>query len=139
MPRTRGPHPEHLPQGLAQPAELRSGPSLLQLDLPDRHQRLAELPAPAQAPAGTGRSTGLLWACPEDETHGAQVRDVIQTALQELNEGNRQVILLRHFLNCSHQEMSELLGIPPKTVKSRLFCARQLLEQALRRRGVTTS
>ena len=76
---------------------------------------------------------------PEDETHVAQVRDVIQSALQDLNDGNRQVILLRHFLNCSHEEMSELLGIPPKTVKSRLFSARQLLEQALRRRGVTTS
>lgn len=76
---------------------------------------------------------------PDDDTHGTQVRDVIQSAMQDLSEDYRQVIMLRHFLNRSHEEMSELLGIPEKTVKSRLYSARQLLAKALRRRGVTSA
>ena len=78
-------------------------------------------------------------AGPDDDTHGAQVRDVLQSALQDLSDEYRQVIMLRHFLNRSHQEMSELLNVPEKTVKSRLYSARQLLAKALRRRGVTSA
>ena len=78
-------------------------------------------------------------AGPDDEAHGAQVRDAVQEAMQDLSEDYRQVIMLRHFLNRSHQEMSELLGVPEKTVKSRLYSARQLLAKALRRRGVMTT
>ena len=78
-------------------------------------------------------------AGPDEDAHGAQVRDVVQAAMQDLPEEYRQVIMLRHFLNRSHQEMSEMLGLPEKTVKSRLYTARQLLAKALRRRGVTTS
>jgi len=78
-------------------------------------------------------------AGPDDEAHGAEVREVIQSALQDLGDSYRQVIMLRHFLNCSHQEISELLGVPEKTVKSRLYSARQLLARAVRRRGVTSA
>ena len=76
---------------------------------------------------------------PEDEVHGGQVRDVLQAALLEIPEDYRQAVVLRHLLHKSHHEMSELLGIPDKTVKSRLFTARQLLAKALRRRGVRSS
>jgi RNA polymerase sigma-70 factor (ECF subfamily) len=75
---------------------------------------------------------------PDAEAHGAQLRDTLQAAMLELSEDYRQAIMLRHFLHRSHQEMSELLGIPEKTVKSRLYTARQLLAKALRRRGVTS-
>ncbi len=75
---------------------------------------------------------------PEDEVQGSQVRDAVQEALLELSQDYRQAIQLRHFMHCSHEEMSGLLGIPEKTVKSRLYTARQLLAKALRRRGVTT-
>lgn len=78
-------------------------------------------------------------AGPDEDAHGDQLRDSIQDALRDLTEDYRQVIMLRHFLNRSHQEMSELLGIPEKTVKSRLYSARQLLAKALRRRGVVSA
>jgi RNA polymerase sigma-70 factor (ECF subfamily) len=48
----------------------------------------------------------------------------------------RSVIVLRHFLECSYQDMAEILSLPEKTVKSRLFAARQLLAEALRKDGV---
>ena len=43
----------------------------------------------------------------------------------------RMVIILRHFQDLSYQEMSEILEIPEKTVKSRLFSARQQLKGLL--------
>ena len=47
----------------------------------------------------------------------------------------RAVIVLKHFLDSSYEDMSEILGIPDKTVKSRLFTARQALKEALNGHG----
>jgi DNA-directed RNA polymerase specialized sigma24 family protein len=41
------------------------------------------------------------------------------------------VITLRHFQDCSHQDMAQVLQIEEKTVKSRLFEARQRLKALL--------
>jgi RNA polymerase sigma-70 factor, ECF subfamily len=48
----------------------------------------------------------------------------------------RAVIVLRHFVDRSYQEIAEILGIPEKTVKSRLFTARQLLRDRLEAGGI---
>ncbi|HSN53923.1 MAG TPA: sigma-70 family RNA polymerase sigma factor [Candidatus Sulfomarinibacteraceae bacterium] len=61
----------------------------------------------------------------------------LQAALLELGPEQRLVILLKHLEGFSYQEISELLGIPVKTVKSRLFTARQRLRLILNQRGVT--
>jgi len=61
----------------------------------------------------------------------------IQAALMTLKEDYRAVIVLRHFLDRSYEEMAEILQVPAKTVKSRLFSARQMLRDALQRAGVT--
>ena len=46
----------------------------------------------------------------------------------------RSVVVLRHFEELSYEEMSEVLQIPEKTVKSRLFSARQQLKTMLLQR-----
>ena len=43
----------------------------------------------------------------------------------------RTVVILKHFLGCSYVEISEILDVPEKTVKSRLYTARQQLKDAL--------
>ena len=48
----------------------------------------------------------------------------------------RIVIILKHLQEFSYLEISELLNIPEKTVKSRLFTARQLLREILLKKGV---
>ena len=50
----------------------------------------------------------------------------------------RSVIVLRHFMDCSYEDMAAILELPEKTVKSRLFSARQLLKIALETRGWTS-
>jgi len=73
---------------------------------------------------------------PEGNVHGQQVGRGIERALMTLKPDFRSVIVLRHFLECSYQDMAEILSLPEKTVKSRLFAARQLLAEALRKDGV---
>lgn len=56
----------------------------------------------------------------------------IEAALVKLSEDHRLVVVLRHFADLSYSEMSDALGVPEKTVKSRLFEARQRLGELLR-------
>ena len=58
-------------------------------------------------------------------------------AIGTLSPEYRAVIVLRHFLGCSYQDAAEILGVPEKTVKSRLFSARQQLRAAMESRGWT--
>ncbi len=48
----------------------------------------------------------------------------------------RTVIVLKHFLGCSYVEISDVLEIPEKKVKSRLYTARQLLKEVLTETGI---
>jgi RNA polymerase sigma-70 factor (ECF subfamily) len=52
-------------------------------------------------------------------------------ALMELKPDDRAVVVLRHFVSFSYEEISDVLEVPVKTVKSRLFTARERLRQSL--------
>jgi len=58
-------------------------------------------------------------------------RGQIEAALQRLTPEYRSVVVLRHFAGQSYGEIAAALDIPEKTVKSRLFSARQLLGEML--------
>ena len=59
----------------------------------------------------------------------------IHEALSEIEINYRIVIVLRHYMDLSYSEISELINVPEKTVKSRLFSARQLLKDCLIKKG----
>jgi len=79
-------------------------------------------------PADDGKS-------PEQEVASAELSAEIQAALMTVKTEYRTVVILKHFLGCSYMEISEVLEIPEKTVKSRLYSARQMLKDALTRSG----
>jgi RNA polymerase sigma-70 factor (ECF subfamily) len=62
----------------------------------------------------------------------AERSGVIDSALVQLSEDHRLVVVLRHFADLSYSEISEAIGVPEKTVKSRLFEARHRLGELLR-------
>lgn len=64
---------------------------------------------------------------PERETDQSVLSDRVQASLMQMDAGDRAVLVLRHFLDCSYRDISGVLGIPEKTVKSRLYSARQRL------------
>jgi RNA polymerase sigma-70 factor, ECF subfamily len=59
----------------------------------------------------------------------AEVR--VARALMELKPDDRAVVVLKHFVSFSYEEISDVLDVPVKTVKSRLFTARDRLRQSL--------
>ena len=73
---------------------------------------------------------------PEEIYDRNELGEKIQDALMELDMIYRLPIVLKHFLNYSYKELSDLLGIPEKRVKSRLFTGRQLLKDILVKKSV---
>ena len=61
----------------------------------------------------------------------AEAEERVGSALLELKPDDRAVVVLRHFVSFSYEEISDVLGIPVKTVKSRLFTARERLRDSL--------
>lgn len=74
----------------------------------------------------------------QEAAHGADVlRDEIVGAIETLTMDYQIVIVLRHFHDFSYEEMAEVLSVPEKTIKSRLFTARQQLKEVLATKGIT--
>jgi RNA polymerase sigma-70 factor (ECF subfamily) len=76
---------------------------------------------------------------PQDSTAALQLSDEVQATLMELHEDHRAVIVLRYFSECSYQDIGMILRLPEKTVKSRLFSARQQMKNKLQQHGVSSS
>jgi RNA polymerase sigma-70 factor (ECF subfamily) len=70
-------------------------------------------------------------AAPGDGAEAGERHARIRQALLQLTAEQRDVIVMRHFAELSYAEIAADLGMPEKTVKSRLFSARQRLCQLL--------
>lgn len=73
---------------------------------------------------------------PEEQTGAEHVSQGMQTALMTIQAEYRTVIVLKHFVDCSYTEISQILDLPEKKVKSRLYTGRQLLKEALTKSGM---
>lgn len=58
-------------------------------------------------------------------------REAISQAMQELSEDHRVVLALRYYRDLTVDDIAELLGVRPGTVKSRLHHAQKQLRAAL--------
>ncbi len=68
---------------------------------------------------------------PDRAAEGDEASRAIEAALMRISPELRAVIVLRHLMDLSYQDMGQILLLPEKTVKSRLYSARQLLRGAL--------
>lgn len=73
---------------------------------------------------------------PEKQAGNQQLGERMQEVLMTISADYRQVIILKHVLGCSYREMSEILDVPEKTVKSRLYSARQIVKNILDEQGL---
>ena len=79
-------------------------------------------------------------AAPDDpEAHysAVQASERVHRLLAKLAPDHRVVLVLRYFNELSYTEMAALIGIPEKTVKSRLFSARRGLRELLAADGAS--
>ncbi len=60
----------------------------------------------------------------------------IQNAILTLSEDYRQVLVMKYYAGLSYEEISKTIDLPVKTVKSRLFTARQKLKDFFLKNGI---
>jgi RNA polymerase sigma-70 factor (ECF subfamily) len=70
-------------------------------------------------------------ALPDDQVLRGELREVIDTAIQELPEMYRAVILLRDMEELTTEEAAEALEVSQEVVKTRLHRARLAVRQKL--------
>ena len=68
---------------------------------------------------------------PDRQVESEQTGRAIEEALMRINPELRSVVVLRHLMHLSYQDMGDILQLPEKTVKSRLYSARQVLREQL--------
>jgi len=76
-----------------------------------------------------------LWdlATPEELALTADVRGMANAALEGLSEEHRTAITLRELDGLSYQQIAVAMSIPVGTVRSRVFRARDIIDDKLRR------
>jgi len=73
---------------------------------------------------------------PDQAYADREMSAMVQECLMELSPDLRAVVVLRHFAGRSYSDIADAVGVPEKTVKSRLFTARQRLKLLLEGKGV---
>lgn len=76
---------------------------------------------------------------PEKAARISEVALVLEEAIAALPEDQKEVFLMREDLNLSFAEISELIGCPVNTAKSRMRYALEHLRKTLKREGITKS
>ena len=73
---------------------------------------------------------------PEDLLAAAELRQEIQSALNELESYHRLALLLRDVQGLSYEEISDILDLPLGTVKSRINRGRKQLKKMLQQKNI---
>ena len=68
---------------------------------------------------------------PAEDAMRSEARGRVQRALAELEDADRQVVLLRHWAGASYEEIARVLGMTVSAVQSRLFRARRELRERI--------
>lgn len=68
---------------------------------------------------------------PDKVTEATELRDLLEAALGELPEVQREIVLLHDWEGWKHREIAEKLDLPSGTVRSHLHFARKSLRETL--------
>jgi RNA polymerase sigma-70 factor (ECF subfamily) len=90
-----------------------------------KRKRLREDKLPDEPP---GMRTGVVV---EEAIAQGELHDVVQRSLVRLPPEYREAVVLRDLEGRSYDELAEILGIPPGTVRSRIHRGREQLRQLL--------
>jgi RNA polymerase sigma-70 factor, ECF subfamily len=70
---------------------------------------------------------------PDEALAGKQVERIVQDAIASIEPTFRECLVLRDVEELSYEEIGEITGLPPGTVKSRIFRARAQLKEIVER------
>ncbi len=78
-------------------------------------------------------SSSAQVARPDQQAEANQIETIVRAAIAELDEDQRELVILRDVENLSYEEIQQITGLPEGTVKSRLHRARLQLAKAVRK------
>jgi RNA polymerase sigma factor (sigma-70 family) len=74
---------------------------------------------------------------PETQYQQAELSDILQDALLQLSEEQREVVIMKEFEGLKFREIAEALNISENTVKSRMYYGLDGLKKILEKRNIT--
>ena len=66
---------------------------------------------------------------PENALYGRELKQVVETAIEQLPEDLRTAVTLREFDGLSYEDIAEVMECPVGTVRSRIFRAREAIDK----------
>jgi RNA polymerase sigma-70 factor (ECF subfamily) len=73
---------------------------------------------------------------PERQLQQRELADVLQEALMEINEEQREVVIMKEYEGLKFREIAEVLNISENTVKSRMYYGLDGLRKVLERKNI---
>jgi RNA polymerase sigma-70 factor (ECF subfamily) len=89
------------------------------------------VPLRVEEPGHQGQADTAWRDGPADRAERSEMRALLEASIRALPEDFRAVFMLRAVQELSVEETAEALGLPPDTVKTRLFRARRRLRRAM--------
>jgi RNA polymerase sigma-70 factor (ECF subfamily) len=101
-----------------------------------RKRRPMQVPLepPADEPDGPVRELRADGPTPEEATLRLERQEQLRRAIMDLGPDYREVVMLYHFQHLSYQQIADRLGVPSRTVETRLYRAKRQLREALAER-----
>lgn len=69
---------------------------------------------------------------PENALFGAELKQVVESAISDLPDDLKTAVTLREFDGLSYEDIAEIMDCPVGTVRSRIFRAREAIDQKVR-------
>lgn len=105
-----------------------------------KQARLTELDEEGEAGEHAMAGFGTIGRTPEQHASNAELRSLLEAAVESLPQAYRIVFVLREVEGLNTAETAESLGVSEETVKTRLHRGRALLrEELFERAGIATS
>lgn len=86
-------------------------------------------------PDGAGQGRGLQVASEQpsavEQLERSQLRELLERCIRALDQGFREVLVLRDMREMPYEEVGQVLGLREGTVKSRLFRAREMVRDCV--------
>lgn len=81
-------------------------------------------------------SSGQRHDDPERQLQQLELSDILQRALLELNEEQREIVIMKEYEGLKFREIAEILNISENTVKSRMYYGLDGLKKILEKRNI---
>ncbi len=82
-------------------------------------------------PSGTALQVAHPGEAPDEQVFKREIATLVEQGMKQVPEDYRIILVLRHRLDLTYEEIASVLGIPLGTVKTRIHRARERLARAL--------